>query len=250
ESWKHYHKQIDKVDAEIARQLERMKTDRALPPLPAPKAKPRGRKPNAPRFDVRRALYYVVGIDLTQIEGLDESSALVLISEIGTDTSKFASVKHFCSWLGLSPNLKKTGGKVRSSRTRPGANRAALALRLAASSLHKSKGALGAFLRRMKGRLGAPQAVTATAHKLARIVYLALKHGMQYVRQSQQEYEKRMRQKQIESLKRQARRLGLELKEVGEAAEAAEAAAAGCAGRTRRPGTTRGETRPTRCRTA
>ena len=222
ESWKHYQGQLDKIDAQIEKQLEQMKLDRALPPLPPPKAKARGRKPNDPRFDVRAALYYVVGIDLTQLEGLDQTSALNLISEIGTDMGKFPTVKHFCSWLGLCPNFKKTGGRVKSSRTRPGTNRAASVLRMAASSLHRSKGALGAFLRRMKGRLGAPQAVTATAHKLARIVYLALKHGLQYVRKSQEEYETKMREKMIANLKRKARQLGLEIKDPSETQTAGE----------------------------
>jgi transposase len=210
EAWQFYHKQIDKLDKQIEEQLKSMKQDRALPALKA-KARRTGRKANEPKFDVRTALYYVVGIDLTELEGLSETSALVLISEIGTDMSKFATVKHFCSWLGLCPQLSKTGGKVKSSRTRPGTNRAASMLRLAASSLHNSKGALGAFLRRMKGRLGAPQAVTATAHKLARLVYYALKHGIQYVRKSQEEYEKQMREKQVANLQRRARQLGLEV---------------------------------------
>ena len=217
ESWKHYQGQIDRVDLQIAKHLERMKLDRALPPLPKRKGLP-GRKPNALRFDVRTALYYVVGIDLTEIEGIDELSALNLISEIGTDLSKFASMKRFCSWLGLCPNFKKTGGKVKSSRTRPGANRAATVLRLAASSLHNSQGALGAFLRRMKGRLGAAAAVTATAHKLARIVYLALKHGLSYVRKSEEEYREQMREKELANLKRRARRLGVEVVVPNEAA--------------------------------
>ena len=112
-----------------------------------------------------------------------------------------------------SPNWQKTGGRVKSSRTRRGVNRAAQALRLAAQSLHHSRGALGGFLRRMKGRLGAQAAVTATAHKLARIVYLALKHGLTYMRQSQEEYEARMKEKQIKALRRKARQLGLEVVE-------------------------------------
>src|SRR5262245_66587767 len=103
----------------------------------------------------------------------------------------------FCSRLGLYANWKKAGGRVRSSRTRRGVNRAAQALRLAAQSLHHSQGALGGFLRRMKSRLGTQAALTATAHKLARIVYLSLKHGMAYVRQSQEDYEAQVREKQI-----------------------------------------------------
>src|SRR5262249_46197456 len=122
-------------------------------------------------------------------------------------------VKQFCSWLGVCPNGQKTGGRVKSSRTRRGVNRAAQALRLAAQSLHHSRGALGGFLRRMKGRLGAQGAGTAAAHKLARIVYLALKHGTTYVGENQEEYEAQMREKQIKALRRKARQLGLEVVE-------------------------------------
>src|SRR5262249_13030710 len=116
-------------------------------------------------------------------------------------------------WLGLCPNWQKTGGRVKSSRTRRGVNRAAQALRVAAQSLHHSQGALGGFLRRMKGRLGAQAALTATAHKLARIVYLALKHGMTYVRQRQGGYEAQMREKQVKALGRKARAVGVGLGE-------------------------------------
>ena len=209
EAWQFTLGQVEKVDGQIALQLGRMKCDRALPPL-KPKARPK-RRANSPGFDVRTALYYVVGLDLTEIEGISELTALTLISEIGPGVSRFATVKKFCSWLGLCPNWQKTGGRVKSSRTRRGVNRAAQALRLAAQSLHHSRGALGGFLRRMKGRLGTQAAVTATAHKLARIVYLALKHGMTYVRQSQEEYEAQMKEKQIKALRRKARQLGLEI---------------------------------------
>jgi transposase len=211
EAWQFTLGQVEKVDGQIALQLGRMKCDRALPPL-KPKARPK-RRASSPGFDVRTALYYVVGLDLTEIEGVSELTALTVISEIGPGVSRFATVQKFCSWLGLCPNWKKTGGRVRSSRTRRGVNRAALALRLAAQSLHHSRGALGGFLRRLKGRLGVQAALTATAHKLARIVYLALKHGMTYVRQSQQEYEARMKEKQIKALRQKARQLGLEVVE-------------------------------------
>jgi transposase len=212
EGWRFYQQQLDAVDQQLCQQLERMKTTRALPPLP-PKTRPRGRKPNDPRFDVRAALYYVVGLDLLELEGVDEVTALTVISELGTDLSKFATVKHFCSWLGLCPQFRKTGGKVKSSRTRPGLNRVAAALRLGAHSLHHSHSALGAYYRRQKSRLGAPKATTATAHKLARLVYYALTKGLPYVKQSQAEYEAQMRARQIESLMKKARRLGLEVQE-------------------------------------
>jgi transposase len=211
EAWQFTLGQVKTVDGQIALQLGRMRCDRALPPL-KPKARPK-RRASSPGFDVRTALYYVVGLDLTEIEGVSELTALTLISELGPGVSRFATVKKFCNWLGLCPNWQKTGGRVKSSRTRRGVNRSAQALRLAAQSLHHSRGALGGFLRRMKGRLGAQAAVTATAHKLARIVYLALKHGLTYVRQNQEEYEAQMKEKQIKALKRKARQLGLEVVE-------------------------------------
>jgi transposase len=212
QAWQFYQRQLDQIDTQIDHQLARMKQDRALPAL-KPHKRSGGRKPNHPRFDVRTALYYVVGIDLTEIEGIEEMTALTIISEIGVEMSQFATVHHFCSWLGLCPQVKKTGGRVKSSRTRPGVNRAAVAFRLAANGLHSSKGALGAFLRRKKAHLGAPKAVTATAHKLARIVYLALTHGMTYVRQTQEEYQARVREQQVRAFKRKARELGFEITE-------------------------------------
>ena len=211
EAWQFSLGQVAKVDGQIALQLGRMKGDRALPPL-QPKARPK-RRVNAPCFDVRAALSYVVGLDLTESEGISALTALTVVSAIGPGVSQFATVKKFCSWLGLCPNWKKTGGRVKSSRTRRGVNRAAQALRMAAQSLHHSQGALGGFLRRMKGRLGVQAALTATAHKRARLVYLALKHGMTYVRRSQEEYEAQMRAKQIKALRRKARQLGLEVVE-------------------------------------
>lgn len=212
DTWHFYQKQLDKVDEVLAKQLERMKQSSPLQPLAKDKRRG-GHKANDLRFDARQALYYVVGVDLTELEGVSAHTALTLISEVGTALSAFATVKHFCSWLGLCPNFKKTGGKVKSSRTRPGQSRAAKALRQAASSLHSSKGALGAFLRRLKGRLGMPAAVTATAHKLARLIYYALTRGMTYVRQTQEQYETQYRARQIQQLKKKARALGLEIKE-------------------------------------
>jgi transposase len=224
QAWEFYGKQRDQLDAQIAQQLGRMKQDRALPPLKS-RARPAGRKPNEPRFDVRTALYYVVGIDLTEIEGMGPMTALTIISEIGPEVSKFATVKHFCSWLGLCPQTKKSGGRVLSSRTRPGVNRAAVAFQMAASSLHGSKGALGAFLRHKKAQLGAPKAITAAAHKLARLVYLALKHGMTYVRQTQEEYQVKMREQQLKSLRKKAKQLGLTVIDAPATESAAQATA-------------------------
>jgi transposase len=136
---------IADLDTVIAAQLKTMRRDTALPPLP-PKPRVRGRKPHDPRFDVRTALYYLTGIDLTAIEGIDDIHALTHISELGTDFTKWPTVEYFTSWLGLCSNWKKTGGKVKSSQTRQGKNRAATALRLAAWGLMRSQCYLGAAL--------------------------------------------------------------------------------------------------------
>ena len=171
----------------------------------------RGRKPHDPQFDVRTGLYYLVGIDLTTIEGIDEIHALTLISELGTDFTKWPTVKHFASWLGLCPNWKKTGGKVKSSATRKGKNRAATALRLAAWSLMRSKSYLGAYLRRQRSRLGAPKAITATAHKLARILYNLMRYGVEYMKKTEAEYAEQERARQEKSFHRRAKELGYEV---------------------------------------
>jgi hypothetical protein len=125
DSWEFYQQQLRAVDDKIQQQLVAMKKRQELPPLPR---KPRRckRKHNEPRFDVRTALYYVRGVDLTAVEGLDDLTALTVVSETGTDMTRWPTVKHFTSWLGLCPQFKKTGGHVKSSRTRPGSNRLAV----------------------------------------------------------------------------------------------------------------------------
>jgi len=145
---------------------------------PKGQSKPKG---NAPAFNVRAQLYRITGSDLTRIDGIDAYTALKIVSEIGLDMTRWKTSKQFASWLGLCPGSKISGGKVLSTRSKPSANRAAAALRMAAHGLHNSKSALGAYLRRMKTRLGPAKAITATAHKLARLVYSMLRHGHQYV---------------------------------------------------------------------
>ena len=130
--------------------------DRSDGEPPAPNGKKRNQK-NAPRFDAQGQLYRMTGVDLTRIDGVDAYTALKVVSEIGTDMTKWPSAKHFASWLGLSPNNRITGGRVISSKTKPSANRAAAALRLAANALHRSDSALGAFLRRKKATWERPR---------------------------------------------------------------------------------------------
>lgn len=112
--------------------------------------------------------------------------ALTLVSELGTDFTKWPTLKHFTNWLGLCPNLKKTSGKVQSSKNRLGKGRAAHTFRLAAWSLIRSRGYLRAYLRRQRSRLGAPKAVTAAAHKLARIFYTVMRYGVEYQKRGEE----------------------------------------------------------------
>lgn len=162
-------------------------------------------------FDVRQMLANWAGVDLTRINGLGVTSVMKLLSEIGTDLSRFASVKHFCSWLGLCPATKISGGKVLSAGTKRCANRARQALKIAAMTLSHSDSALGAFYRRLCARMDKPRANTAVAHKLARLVYFMLTRGEAFVDQGQQHYEEQQRQRSIAALKRRAATLGFQL---------------------------------------
>jgi transposase len=166
---------------------------------------------NSVRFDARTSLFEASGVDLTRIPGIDTSTALKVISEIGVDLTRFPSVKHFTSWLGLCPGTKISGGKVLCSATKPCANRAAQALRLAAQALRKSQTALGAHHRRMCSRMDKPKAITASAHKLARLVYFMLTKGQAFVEAGQDEYEERYRQGVVQNLTRRAHQLGFQL---------------------------------------
>jgi len=168
----------------------------------------------APPDSLEEALVRISGVDLTRIDGINTNITLKIISEIGTDMSRWKTAKHFASWLGLCPGTKISGGKALSTKSKRVVNRAATALRLAAQSLLRSKSALGAYLRRQRARLGAPKAITATAHKLARLVYSMLKHGSAYVDVGQKHYEERYRSRVIQNLKRKAQDLGYELVDV------------------------------------
>ena len=166
---------------------------------------------NAPKFDVRTYLYRLCGVDLTRINGINPTTALKVIAEIGPDVSRFKSVKHFTSWLGLCPGTKISGGKVLSGATKRSANRAAQALRLAAAALHKSQSALGAYFRRMAARLDRAKAITATAHKLARLIYTMLTKGEEYTDKGQDYYEERYRERALHQLKKRAEKFGFDL---------------------------------------
>src|SRR5438094_868763 len=180
-------------------------------PRPAPARKRRSRQCHAPGFDVHMYLDAMTGVDLTQIDGIDALTALKVLSEIGLDMTRWPTGKHFASWLGLCPGNKLSGGKRYRMRSKPTANRAASALRLAAQGLVHSHRALGADYRRMRARLGAPKAITATAHKLARVVYSMLRYGTAYVDAGQQAYEQKYRDRVLTNLQRKAKAFGYKL---------------------------------------
>lgn len=166
---------------------------------------------NTLSFDVKSQLIRITGVDLTAVPGIEASSALKIISEIGLDLSRWKSSKQFASWLGLCPGNKVSGGKRLSSKSKRTANYASNILRLAAGTLHKSESALGAFFRRLKARLGAPKAITAAAHKLATIIFNMLKNGVEFIESGQNYYETQYRDRVVKNLNKRAKMLGYEL---------------------------------------
>jgi transposase len=202
-----YQALLEQADAKIEQLLARMQRHHSeLAPN-----KNKGRAKNAPRFDARAALYAWAGVDLTRVGGIDVGTALKILAELGPDLSSFKSAKHFASWLALCPGTRITGGKRISGATKRSANQVAHALKLAAHGLHRSKCALGAYYRRMAARLGAGKAITATAHKLARLVYAILTKGEEFVQRSQDYYESHVRARTIRYLQKKAASLGFTL---------------------------------------
>lgn len=205
-----YQTQIQACDQQIQAQLSRFEDRSNGGDLPPASGKSSGSRKRL-TFDAREHLYRMAGVDLTQIVGLNTPTVLNILSEIGLDMSRWPTSKHFASWLGLSPGSKISGGKNFSSKTKPSANRAAHAFRLAAYSLHRSQTAIGAFLRRKKAQLGAPKAITATAHKIARIFYEMLKTRTEYKDLGVDYYQNRYKERMLRNLKRKAKTFGLEL---------------------------------------
>lgn len=178
------------------------------------KSKTRPARPskNAPRFDLRTELVRIAGVDLTEIDGISTMTFQTILSECGPNLKvAFQTEKHFGSWMGLCPNNEITGGKVRKRRTRTVTNRVAQALRIAAGTLHHSKSALGAYYRRLHARIGAPKALTATAYKLARLVWRMLTYGKAYVDIGQAAYEKQTNERALKGLISRAASLGYKI---------------------------------------
>jgi hypothetical protein len=166
---------------------------------------------DAVSFNLIEHLHRIIGFDLTTVPGIDGLILLTLVSEVGIDMSKWPTERHFSSWFGLSPNHKISGGKILGRRSRKVINRAASALRLAAQSAGKTTTALGAFYRRLKGRVGPSKATTATARKLACIYYRCLKNGSEYVELGLEYYEKKYKNRMINNLRKNAEKLGMKI---------------------------------------
>ena len=165
-------------------------------------------------FDVRREMYRQVGVDLFRVPGFNEETVLRLLSETGRELTRWPSEKHFASWLSVCPGTQKTGGKVISSRTQPNRNRAAEALRRAAVSAGRTETELGAYFRRKKAQKGPAAAVTATAHKMAKLYYVLVKEQQEYEPESAAKYEAKQAARKVQKLIKQAAALGYELRAV------------------------------------
>lgn len=217
-----YTTQLAACDHEMERCYQAMQSrgekDAPLPDLP--RAKPGSKSKNEPNFNVRAQLARIVGVDLVGVMGLSGSSAQTILTEVGTDMTRFPTVKHFCAWLGLAPKNDISGGKVLRSRTMKVRSRANQAFRQAAESVARSPSSLGRYYRAMKARLGPQQAVVATAHKIARIVYHLLTTKEPYREECMEEAEQKRQERELKQLTRRAAKLGYTLKAVEEQAPA------------------------------
>jgi transposase len=210
ELYDYYQQKIAECDAEICKEMQTLET-RATAPAAALKRKPRS-KHNPLPFDSQAELYRIMGVDLTRIDGLHESTAQLIISELGLDIcQKWPTEAQFTSWLGLCPNNEISGGKVLKRGTRRIVNRVANALRMCAQSLLNSKSALGAYARRMRAKRDSKVAITATAHKLARLIYRTVKYGQEYIDVGQEQYAAKYKAGILKSLNRRARQFGYQL---------------------------------------
>jgi hypothetical protein len=219
ESYDFYQKQIFTCDQKIEQalielnpvKLENTGSDKNQDPKSGRPRTYKSRSGNALYFNPLGHLLSILGVDLTKIPGIEGYLAVKILGEIGTDMKKWKSEKHFTSWLGFSPENKVSGGKRMSSKTKPSANRAALLFRLAAFSQFRSQTAIGGFLRRMKTKLGAPKAITATARKIAVIFYSMLTKGTDYVEAGLDYYEKQYKERIIKGMEKKAAGLGYTL---------------------------------------
>jgi transposase len=208
-----YQEKIAECDQAILTELQALETRAAPGSVPPTPRQGKGRSRHNPiPFASRAELYRIMGVDLTGIDGINEATAQLILSELGLDLhQKWPSEAQFCSWLGLCPNNEISGGKVLRRGTRKVINRVANALRMCAQSLLNSKSALGAYARRMRAKRDSKIAISATAHKLARLIYRTVKYGHEYSDIGQAQYEAKYRVNALKSLQKRARQLGVQL---------------------------------------
>lgn len=208
-----YTEQITACDTQIEAYLRTMapRSEATSPPSELLPAKPNSRSRNAPTYNARAEFVRIAGVDLVAVTGLAAASVQTILSEVGTDMTRFPSSKHFCSWLGLAPHNDISGGKILRSRTLKVRNRAAQAFRHAAQSVARSDSVFGAYYRAMRARLGPQQAMVATAHKIARVFYHVLKYREAFRPERMEVYEQHRRERELKHLMRRASRLGYEL---------------------------------------
>jgi hypothetical protein len=207
-----YTQQIQECDQELERKFSALKPihNDDLPPLDTSDKRNTHSK-NAPAYDARTLLYQKLGVDLVAVHGLNEVTAQIIVTEVGTDMSRWKNEKHFCSWLGLTPHHDISAGKVLRSRTLKTRTRAGQAFRLAARSVSKTNTEYGVFYRRMRARLGPKKAMVATAHKIARAVYFMLRDRQPFRSRSAEEYAQRARDRELARLTKRASKLGFTL---------------------------------------
>ena len=209
-------RQIRECDQEIEKHLGTLPSRPQDPggsgePGMLPAMKRKKAQGNSPEFDLAGELKRIAGVDFTRIDGISVLTAQTSVSEVGLNMERWKTEGHFASFLGLCPFNAVSGGKVLRRGTRKVVNRAATAFRIAAFALKNSDSYLGAQYRRFRGKLGAPKAITAIAHKLAVLFYRMLRFGQEYVDRGQKFYEDKYLQQQVSLLNKKAAQLGFSI---------------------------------------
>jgi len=204
--------QIKECDEQIRQAMDALPCLSEQPPAPVKRLSNPHRSTQEQRA-LHGALYEIMGVDLCAIPSISVDTVLVLASEIGPDLTRFASEKHFCSWLSLAPPTRISGGRALPGRPQKINNRAGQALRQAASTARNSHSYIGASHRARLTRMDKAKAIKATAHQLARLIYAMLTKGQAYVEKGMQAYEEQSQERQLRSLQRKARKHGLVLAE-------------------------------------
>jgi len=220
EIYNHYWEKIEECDEQIAKilgnHLSQQEAESGESRLSYIPKKHIQKQKNDPTFDLRTYAYQLTkGVDLSEIHGVGITTILTILSEVGWNLSKFPTAKHFVSWLGLSPNNKISGGKILNSRTDKKKNNVAQALRISANALRKSKeGYLAHFFKRILFKKGDAVAITATARKIAVIIYNMLTKNEQFNEIDMKQYSEKLRKQKVRNIQKQINNFGIEMAEL------------------------------------